>query len=184
MRSTTSGSSTATRASKSPSREAARKASITRLCSAGSATPSGRAPRTRRRARLASWRVASGVRSTIGAISSNGTPKLSWRTKASRSAGESVSSTTSRARPTESASSASCSGSTLSSVLTIGSGSQASVDSSGRARRDRRMSRQTRPTTVVSQPPRFSIELSSVRASRSQASCTASSLSSILPSIR
>ena len=61
---------------------------------------------TRRRARLASWRVASTLRSTIGAISSNGRPKLSWSTKASRSSGGSVSSTTSRASPTLSASTA------------------------------------------------------------------------------
>ena len=39
------------------------------------------------------------------------------------------------------------------------------------------MSRQTRPTTVVSHPPRSSIESGSWRASRSHASCTASSAS-------
>src|SRR5262249_61714245 len=39
---------------------------------------------TRRRARLASWRAASGVRSTIGAISAKGIPKTSCRTNASR----------------------------------------------------------------------------------------------------
>ena len=38
-------------------------------------------------ARLASCLVASGVRSTMGAISSNGRSKMSWRTKARRSAG-------------------------------------------------------------------------------------------------
>ena len=66
---------------------------------------------TRRRARLASWRAAGGLRPTIGAISSKGTPNMSCRTNASRSAGVRVSSTTSSASPTESASSASCSGS-------------------------------------------------------------------------
>jgi len=68
-------------------------------------------PRIRRRARLASCRAAAGVLPTIGAISSKGIANVSWRTKASRSAGESVSRTTISARPTESARTASCSGS-------------------------------------------------------------------------
>ena len=85
---------------------------------------SGAAPRTRRRARLASWRAAAGVRSTIAAISSNGTPNMSCSTKARRSAGDSVSRTTSRASPTESASTACWAGSASSPVLTIGSGSE------------------------------------------------------------
>ena len=42
----------------------------------------------------------------------------------------------------------------------------------------------TRPTTVVSQPPRFSISSASERLSRSQASWTASSASLSEPSIR
>ena len=42
----------------------------------------------------------------------------------------------------------------------------------------------TRATTVVSHPPRFSTWLESERASRSQASWTASSASLIEPSIR
>ena len=120
-RSTTSGSRTAIKASKSPSREAARNASTTVRCRLTSVSGTGAAC-TRRRARLASWRVASGDRSTIGAISSNGTANMSWSTNASRSAGGSLSSTTSRARPTASASSAWCSGSTRSSRSTIGSG--------------------------------------------------------------
>ena len=49
---------------------------------------------------------------------------------------------------------------------------------------ERSMSRQTRATTVVSQPPRFSTSLVSARLSRSQASCTASSASLAEPSIR
>ena len=64
-----------------------------------SASGTACSPWTRRRARLASWRAASGERSTIGAISSNGTANMSCSTKASRSAGVSVSRTTSRARP-------------------------------------------------------------------------------------
>ena len=67
--------------------------------------------RTRWRARLASICAASGVRPTIGPISLNGTPNRSCKTNASRSAGVSVSSTTSSARPTASAVSASRSGS-------------------------------------------------------------------------
>jgi hypothetical protein len=82
----------------------------------------GGAPRIRRRARLASCRAAAGVRSTSGAISSKGMAKMSCRTNASRSAGPRVSRTTSNASPTESESSASCSGLTPSSGLTIGSG--------------------------------------------------------------
>jgi hypothetical protein len=46
------------------------------------------------------------------------------------------------------------------------------------------MSRQTRPTTVVSQPPTFLIESSRDWFSRSQASWTASSASVAEPSIR
>ena len=42
----------------------------------------------------------------------------------------------------------------------------------------------TRATTVVSHPERFSISLASERLSRSQASCTASSASLTEPSIR
>ena len=61
-------------------------------------------PCTRRRARLASWRVASGDRPTMSAISSNGTANTSCSTNATRSAGASRSSTTSSAAPTESAS--------------------------------------------------------------------------------
>ena len=43
---------------------------------------------------------------------------------------------------------------------------------------------ETRATTVVSQPPRFSTRLASVRLSRSQASWTASSASLTEPSMR
>ncbi len=68
------------------------------------------APLTRRLALLASCRVASGDRPTMGAISSKGSWNMSCSTNASRSAGARVSSTTRRARPTESASSASSSG--------------------------------------------------------------------------
>src|SRR5215212_2009283 len=58
--STTSGSSTARNAPKSPPREAARKASTTSRWWAGSASGTSVAPRTRRRARLASILVAFG----------------------------------------------------------------------------------------------------------------------------
>ena len=56
--------------------------------------PGSSAPRTRRRARLASCLAAVGDRSTMGAISSKGRSNMSWRTKARRSAGVSASSTT------------------------------------------------------------------------------------------
>ncbi|MDH6114703.1 hypothetical protein P3T36_001055 [Kitasatospora sp. MAP12-15] len=103
-------------------------------------------------------------------------------------AGGSDSSTTSRASPTESASSAWASGSLPpSEPLTTGSGTCTSSPSIGSSRRDlrvRSMSRQIRPTTVVSQPPRLCTSLVSERLSRSQASWTASSASLSEPSIR
>ena len=52
------------------------------------------------------------------------------------------------------------------------------------AARERSMLRLTRATTVVSQPPRFSISSASERLRRSHASCTASSASLSEPSIR
>ena len=64
-----------------------------------------------------------------------------------------------------------------------GSGSPSS-GSSRRDLRERSMSRQTRATTVVSQPPRLSMPAVSARLSRSQASCTASSASPVEPSMR
>src|SRR5207244_941178 len=49
---------------------------------------------------------------------------------------------------------------------------------------ERSMSSDTRATTVVNQPPRFSISLVSDRLSLSHASCTASSASPLDPSMR
>ena len=82
----------------------------------------GAEPLTLLRARLASCLAAVGVRPTIGAISSKGTPNMSCRTNASRSSGSSVPSTTNSARPTESARSAACSGCIASPRLMTGSG--------------------------------------------------------------
>ena len=107
---TMSGSRTFSRASKSPRRDAARKASTMTRCPANSTLDFIDCPCTRRRARLAICRVALGERSNMAARSSNGTANMSCSTKASRSTGVSVSSTTNIARPTESASSASPSG--------------------------------------------------------------------------
>ncbi len=180
---TTFGSRMATSPSKSPSRAAARKASMTSRCALTSASGVGAAC-TRRRARLASWRAASGERSTIGAISSYGRANMSCSTNASRSAGLSVSSTTNSASPTASASSASCSGVGPSARSTIGSGSCRSIGCSRRAVRERSMLSDTRATTVVSQALRLSMASASERLSRSQASCTASSASVREPSIR
>jgi hypothetical protein len=94
---------------RSPARAAARKAETTWRWRASSAAGTTGVPCTLRRARLASFFVATGVRSTIAAISSNGTANMSCSTNAIRSAGCSVSSTTSNARLTESASKASSS---------------------------------------------------------------------------
>jgi hypothetical protein len=82
--STTSGSSNSRSASKSPPRDAARNASMT--CRWRVTSESGAAaPCTRRRARLASCHTATGVRPTIGAISSKGTANMSCSTNATRS---------------------------------------------------------------------------------------------------
>ncbi len=171
IRSTTPGSSTATRAPKSPPRAAEKKASTTARWRARSGSGAGTAaPFTRRRALLASCRAAAGVRPTMGAISSKGKSNMSCRTNASLSAGARVSSTTSRARPTESASTASSSGcSSLSGPMT-GSGTCTPKDSSRRRLRDRSMFRHTRATIVVSHPPRFSTPPAPDRLRRSQVS--------------
>ncbi len=129
--------------------------------------------------------AASGVRPTIAAMSSKGTANMSWSTNANRSAGDRVSSTMRRARPTESASSVSCSGSIASTALDQpGRARATSSGSSARVGRRRSMFRHTRATTVVSHPPRFSMLSLSARLSRSHVCCTASSASLIEPSIR
>src|SRR5439155_20236574 len=66
----------------------------------------------------------------------------------------------------------------------MGSGRSEPTKSSRRARRARSMSRQTRATTVVSQPRMFSTSLVSERLRRNHDSCTASSASLSEPSIR
>ena len=184
MRTTTFGSSTARRPSKSPARTAARKASITTrwLLRSGSGTVSP--PRTRRRARLASCLAAAGVRPTIGAISSKGRSNTSCSTNATRSAGASVSSTTRSAAPTESARRASCSGSFPLLLFALGSTGRASNASSRSELRDRNMSRHTRATIVVSQPRMFRMPVAPLWSIRSQAFWTASSASASEPSIR
>ena len=93
MLTTTSGSSSVSSAAKSPSRDAVRNASTTCRRRRRSALPAVPAPRTRRRARLASWRAAVGERPTMGAISSNGRSNMSCSTNARRSAGARRSST-------------------------------------------------------------------------------------------
>ena len=148
-------------------------------CSAAGVSGSAGSKRTRRRARLASLRAATGVRPTMGAISSKGTAKQSCSTNARRSAGSKVSSTTSNARPTESARSASSSG-----EAPAGSSGVASAGTSCLRSRTRSMSRHTRATTVVSHPPRLSTVEVSERLRRSHASWTASSACWAEPSIR
>lgn len=99
-----------------------------------------------------------------------------------RSTGARRSRTTRRARPTDSARAASYSGLVL--WLAGGSEGWAARESSRREVRERRVSRQTRETTVVSQPPRLAISAESERERRSHASCTASSASLAEPSMR
>jgi hypothetical protein len=119
----------------------------------------------------------------MGAISSKGTAKMSCRTKARRSAGARVSSTTISAGPTESASRTAASG-LLFSCSSVGSVIASSSGSSRRPRRERSIFRHSRATTVVSQPARFATSEVSAPLSRSQAFCTASSASACEPSIR
>jgi hypothetical protein len=140
------------------------------------------APGGGRGRRAGGWPPGSGRR--WGRSSSKGRSNMSCRTNASRSAGDSVSRTTSSARPTESASSASWSGSTVSSRPATGAPTRSGPWASQGSSRERSMLRQTRATTVVSQPPRFSTSLVSERLSRSQASWTASSASLTEPSMR
>ncbi len=113
----------------------------------------------------------------MGAISSNGRSNMSCSTKATRSAGASASSTTSSARPTESASSASRSGSA---VVAHGrhrlaarppAAPRAATCASARCRGRRA------PRPWSASRARFPMSAASVRPSRSQASCTASSAS-------
>src|SRR5260221_65351 len=161
-RATTSGSSTATSASRLPSRDAARNASTSSHWRSSGTSAEAVAPRSLRRARLASWRVASVERWTTGPIWSNGSPNVSCRTNARRSAGLRVSRTMSIASPTESASRASCSGSTPSGLETTGSGMAtsraSSIGSSRLEARVRRRSRQSRATIVVTVRGRVSGE--------------------------
>ncbi len=160
-----SGSKTKRRASKSRLRESARTASTTPRWRAKSGGDFVGVPCTQRRARLASCRVASGERSTMGASSSKGTVNTSCITKARRSAGLKVSRTTSRARPTESAKIASSSGPEPCSWFA--GCTSACKDTSFRLLRERSAFRQTLATTVVSHPSRFSTSLVSARRRRS-----------------
>jgi hypothetical protein len=112
------------------------------------------------------------------AISPNGRPNMSCSTNATRSAGASVSSTTSMASPTESASTASCSGPAAAMAWSTASGS------SRRDLRVRSMSRHTRATMVVSHPSRFATSPAPARPAWIHASWTASSASLSEPSIR
>ena len=109
-------------------------------------------------------------------MSSNGHPNTSCSTKATRSAGLSVSSTASNAVATRSPRSASSAGS-----APVASGSSrhgSTCQDTSRVRRGARSrSRLTRETTVVNQASRFSMPSASARASRNQVSWTASSAS-------
>ena len=88
---------------------------------------------------------------------------MSCSTNASRSAGARVSSTTSSASADRVGQPQLVLG-IAASVAATGSGMRGtSSGSSRRALRERSMSRHTRATTVVSQPPRFSTSLASVR---------------------
>ena len=78
------GSSTSSSFVASPKRSAARNFSTRECCWASSSSGRVETPRTRRRARLASCRAASGERPVIRAISSNGKSKRSCSTKAIR----------------------------------------------------------------------------------------------------
>jgi len=114
---------------------------------------------------------------------SNGTAKTSCSTNASRAVGVRLSSTISSARPIDSATMAWSSGPSAAGSAISGSGSHMPAWSSRCARRALSMSRQMRPTTVVSQARRSPISLVLLRRRRSQDSCTASSASLTDPSM-
>ena len=123
-------------ASKSPPRTAGEGKALTtsRWRAMDRHRDAGPLPAPRRRARLASCLAAAGSTPTMEAISSR-TVRQTCRAGQKLSArwGARVSMTTSSASPTESASSASCSGLLMSSRLTIGSGRRTP---SGSSRRD------------------------------------------------
>ena len=160
-RSATSGSSTSSSASKSPSLsgggERVEDAALGRQVRGGGwrgPNPApGAAGQLGGRGRRAAHDLAD--------LRRTGTPNMSCSTNAIRSRGFSASSTTSRAKVTASACSADAAGS-ASRRVTTGSGTWKSSDSSRRDFRDRRRSRQTRLTTVVSQPRRLTTSLVSV----------------------
>ena len=176
-RSTTSVSSAASSESKSPSRAAVRNASTSRRWRTRSVAGSGVWPRTRRRARAASWAAVFSDRPTIGAISANGRSNMSCRTNASRSAGDSRCRMTSNAAPTESASRPPVPDRPLRRSRCARAATVSSSGCSGWALRARSMSRQMRATTVVSQPRMLRTSVTSARSIRSHASWTASSAS-------
>ena len=152
----TSGSRTFISASKSPARAAARKASMTRRCSATSASVGGVEPRTRRRS--PGWRAAVRRRARGPVISADlGERNSEHVVQDERDplGGERFSSTTSIASPTESASSASGWVLLGRSRLTIGLEVVVGLLAT-RLPAPRSMSSATRPTTVVSQARRFS----------------------------
>ncbi|OKI03547.1 hypothetical protein AMK13_24270 [Streptomyces sp. CB02056] len=180
---TTSGARAAAIRPVSPVAAASRKAATASRWRSGSTGCRSSGDRTFCRARLASFLAVVRLRSRSAPISSKGTPKTSCRTNATRSAGLSACRTTRSARPTDSAASASCSGSASA------PGPQVCVNSSPPQRcwppdRLRSASRQTREATVRIQPGRLRTAVVSARSSLSQVSCTASSASSREPRMR
>ena len=115
------------------------------------------------------------------ATTAYGSANTSRRTKAARSSGDNVSSTTSSAMDSESASSAAASGSASAAT---GSGSQGPEYTSRRALSVRSRSSDSRLTTVVRKASGFLTVVTSVADHRSQASCTTSSASTTDPRIR
>ncbi len=169
---------------KFPDREAWRNARTSSSCRCVTVSRPSDAPRTRRRARLASCRVASAVLPTIAATSSNGTSKRSCSTNATRSAGCSASTRICMATPIESARIASSSGLSPGAIAAWPRRGSSGVKSSRRLSRRFSASRQTRATTVVSQPSRLATCATSARLMRSQVSCSASSEPAADPSMR
>ena len=178
--STTSGARTSMSDCRSPVATAAMNFSVTSPCSELPTTSRGRRASTWLRARWAIWRTAAGVLSTAAAISSYGRSKTSRRTNTARSVGPSVSSTSSIAVDTLSASSTS---SATSGEVSSGSGSHGPTYDSRRRDAERIRLRASRVVMRTRYARGSRTSSTSTSAHRSQVSWSTSSASAAEPSI-
>ena len=183
IRNTASGTRTSSSASKSPDRATARKASRPFAVRQGRHRLRERSPPHPPRTPLRELSGRDRERSTIDAISSNETPDISWSMKARRSAGVESLEYDEQRQADRIGRLASCAWVFVGDAGTTGSGT-ASTESSGRAHLAHSMSRQMRPTTVISQAAQvFKVPLPGP-AQANQTPRTASSAPRVEPSIR